>query len=84
MGFHNGTHLTFQCSLKWFMGWLRDKYGEGKAARCWERMGALAAKTVMSIQPTLVREYRSLFGNHSVAGESSCDERLIRWYVRDD
>ena len=52
-------------SLKWLIRWLAAQYGEARAQRCWERMGALCVKTVVSILPTLMREYKTMFGGNA-------------------
>ena len=48
-------------SLRWFMDWVAEERGEAKAQSLWRRMGALCVKTVVSILPTLCREYDALF-----------------------
>jgi hypothetical protein len=52
-------------SLRWLLRWLGEVFGEARAARCWQRMGELCVKTVVSILPTLMREYRTMFGPDS-------------------
>mmetsp|Transcript_4866 Transcript_4866/g.7408 ORF Transcript_4866/g.7408 Transcript_4866/m.7408 type:complete len:1136 (-) Transcript_4866:239-3646(-) len=44
-------------SLEWFMNWIREEYGDVKADWLWRRFGTLAVRTVLSILPTLSREY---------------------------
>lgn len=48
-------------TLKWFMSWIAEEYGEEKAKSLWKRFGSLAARTIMSIAPTLSREYDAHF-----------------------
>jgi tubulin polyglutamylase TTLL6/13 len=48
-------------SLKWFMDWLSNEKGEAKAEALWRRMGAMSVKVLMSILPTLTRDYESTF-----------------------
>ena len=48
-------------SLKWFMDWFKENYGEEKAKLIWDRMGTVIVRTVLSILPTLSREYDQHF-----------------------
>ena len=48
-------------SLRWFMEWLAESRGDAKAAGLWQRMGSLCVKVVLSILPTLQREYCQVF-----------------------
>lgn len=57
--------LVVVYSLRWLLRWLGEVFGEARAARCWQRMGELCVKTVVSILPTLMREYRTMFGPDS-------------------
>ena len=54
-------------SLQWFMEFVKKTYGEAKAQKLWEKMGTLCVKTIVSILPTLVRDYRALFGHQDPA-----------------
>ena len=58
-------------SLKWFLRWVAQRYGEAAAERLWQEMGELCVKTVLSILPTLVRDYTSLFGEDNDGDEDS-------------
>ncbi len=49
-------------SLRWFLAWVRRRHGEARAAALWREMGEICVKTVLSILPTLVRDYNALFG----------------------
>lgn len=48
-------------SLKWFMDWFRENYGDEKAGLIWKRIGTVIVRTVLSILPTLGREYDQHF-----------------------
>ena len=48
-------------SLRWFMDWLANEKGEAKAETLWRRMGAMSVKVLMSVLPTLTREYEATF-----------------------
>eukprot|EP01034_Spumella_vulgaris_P030345 gene30346-37546_t len=52
-------------SLMWFMSTVRRDKGDAKAAWLWRRMGTLCTRTVMSIIPTLSREYDQHFKSFS-------------------
>jgi Tubulin-tyrosine ligase family len=48
-------------SLHWFMNYIREDKGDAKADWLWRRMGTLCVRTVLSIMPTLSREYDQHF-----------------------
>jgi len=48
-------------SLRWFMDFLANEKGQRRSDILWSRMGAMVAKVILSILPTLVREYESTF-----------------------
>jgi len=48
-------------SLKWFMEWVAAERGDAKAAQLWQRVGSLCVKVIISILPSLQREYQELF-----------------------
>jgi tubulin polyglutamylase TTLL6/13 len=48
-------------SLLWFMNWIRKERGDAKADWVWKRIGVLCTRTLLSIMPTLSREYDQHF-----------------------
>ena len=48
-------------SLHWFMNYIKDEHGEAKSSWLWKRIGTLCVRTVLSIMPTLSREYDQHF-----------------------
>jgi tubulin polyglutamylase TTLL6/13 len=48
-------------SLLWFMNWVRKERGDAKADWLWKRIGVLCTRTILSIMPTLSREYDQHF-----------------------
>ena len=48
-------------SLRWFMDYIAAEKGQAKADALWWRMGTMSVKVIVSILPTLVREYESIF-----------------------
>lgn len=52
-------------SLLWFMNWIRKEHGDKKAEWLWKRFGTLCTRTVLSILPTLSREYDQHFKSFS-------------------
>jgi hypothetical protein len=52
-------------SLMWFMDWIREEHGDAKADWVWKRMGILCMRTLLSILPTLSREYDQHFKQFS-------------------
>jgi hypothetical protein len=58
---NEGQEDASKRSLKWFMDWFRDNYGDEKADLIWKRIGTVIVRTVLSILPTLGREYDQHF-----------------------
>lgn len=52
-------------SLKWFLAHIKSEYGDQKADFIWRRIGTLCVRTIISILPTLSREYDSHFKSFS-------------------
>lgn len=52
-------------SLSWFMNWVRTERGDQKAEWLWKRIGTLCTRTILSILPTLSREYDQHFKGFS-------------------
>lgn len=48
-------------ALSWFMHLVRERFGEGRAKELWARIGTLSVRTILSIMPTLSREYDQHF-----------------------
>lgn len=55
-------------SLRWLLGWIAaERGGQDKADALWRRMGGAIVKTLVSVMPTLHREYLNTFGaDHGV------------------
>lgn len=50
-------------SLRWLLGWIASEQGgQEKADALWRRMGGAIVKTLVSVMPTLHREYLNTFG----------------------
>eukprot|EP00903_Cladosiphon_okamuranus_P008109 g7816.t1 len=50
-------------SLRWLLGWIAsERGGQEKADTLWRRMGGAIVKTLVSVMPTLHREYLNTFG----------------------
>ena len=69
-------------SLRWFMDFLANEKGQRRSDALWSRMGAMVVKVILSILPTLVREYESTF-NKGIRSEpkqtynsTSCENQL--------
>eukprot|EP00607_Mallomonas_marina_P002526 CAMPEP_0182433974 /NCGR_PEP_ID=MMETSP1167-20130531/66783_1 /TAXON_ID=2988 /ORGANISM="Mallomonas Sp, Strain CCMP3275" /LENGTH=371 /DNA_ID=CAMNT_0024623301 /DNA_START=60 /DNA_END=1172 /DNA_ORIENTATION=+ len=52
-------------SLLWFIQYIRENYGVQKADWLWRRMGIVIMRTILSILPTLSREYDLYFKDFS-------------------
>lgn len=48
-------------ALQWFMDGIISKHGADKANQLWRRIGTLCVRTILSIMPTLAREYDQHF-----------------------
>lgn len=57
----SGQEDAHKRSLVWFMNHVRQKYGDAKADWLWRRIGILCVRTLMSIMPTLSRDYQQHF-----------------------
>lgn len=55
-------------SVSWLLSWLRMEHGDEVVDRLWCSIGDICVKTILSILPTLVSEYRATFDPASVAG----------------
>ncbi|KAJ1461466.1 tubulin-tyrosine ligase family-domain-containing protein [Pelagophyceae sp. CCMP2097] len=66
-------------SLKWFMAMIAQEKGQAKADALWRRMGSMCTKVIISILPTLVREYDHTFfrdsGGHDPEGRKKSGRR---------
>lgn len=49
-------------SLRWLLEWVASQHGEDRAESLWRKMGDACVKTLVSILPTLHREYLHTFG----------------------
>lgn len=54
-------------SLRWLLEWIAAERGQGKADALWRRMCGACVKTLISILPTLHREYLNTFGPDNLA-----------------
>ncbi|CAN0178343.1 unnamed protein product, partial [Ectocarpus sp. 12 AP-2014] len=51
-------------SLRWLLGWIAaERGGQEKADALWQKMGGAITKTLVSVLPTLHREYLHTFGH---------------------
>lgn len=46
-------------SIRWLLSWLGEERGKDKADEMWSKIGDICVMTLLSIQPTLKREYAS-------------------------
>lgn len=63
-------------SIKWFLEHVTEEFDVKTATDLWTAVGDVCLKTVISIQPTLAREYASHFGSTEESGNSCCFEVL--------
>ena len=58
-------------SVSWLLAWLRAEHGEETVDKLWCAIGDICAKTILSILPTLVTEYRATFGGEGGSSSAS-------------
>ena len=61
-------------SIKWFLSWLTDEKGKHVAEKLWSKIGHICVKTILCIEPILVREYKTTFALNSRSGEKNVKE----------
>lgn len=62
-------------SVKWFLSWLAENRCKDEADRLWCKIEHICVKTILSIEPILVREYKSTFGlNRQPSDQQSTNE----------
>ena len=49
-------------SVSWLLSWLRSQHDDEVVDKLWCNIGDICVKTILSILPTLVAEYRATFG----------------------
>lgn len=49
-------------TISWLLDWLKQDRGEAAANELWDKIGDICVMTIVSILPTLRREYDSVFG----------------------
>ena len=49
-------------TISWLLDWLTQERGEAAANELWDKIGDICVMTILSILPTLRREYDSVFG----------------------
>lgn len=49
-------------SIKWLLSWLSEEKSAQCANLMWKEISEICVKTIVSVAPTLLREYRSTFG----------------------
>ena len=70
------TNLGSKRSISWLLTWLGQKKGPCAAKRLWSRIGDICVLTVLSILPTLQREYAAVFNKAPPPGGESPSEPL--------
>lgn len=60
-------------TISWLLDWLKDERGEAAASELWKKIGDICAMTILSILPTLRREYDSVFGKTRLQTQQSAN-----------
>lgn len=78
-GDESSAKLGSKRSIKWLLEMLAKERSEAESNEMWSKVGDICVMTIISILPTLRREYNSVFGKDSssdVLGKSRCFEVL--------
>mmetsp|Transcript_200 Transcript_200/g.332 ORF Transcript_200/g.332 Transcript_200/m.332 type:complete len:520 (-) Transcript_200:109-1668(-) len=58
-------------TISWLLDWLKVERGEAAASELWEKIGDICVMTILSILPTLRREYDTVFGKTRLQTQQS-------------
>lgn len=64
-------------SLRWLLGWIATEYGGERAELLWRMMCTACVRTLVSILPTLHREYLHTFGPDGKEGVRSNEKHTV-------
>jgi tubulin polyglutamylase TTLL6/13 len=59
-------------SLRWFMDYIEEEFGEKERKKLWEKMKALCVKMILTVWPTLEAEYFGVFPKDLSGGRMPC------------
>eukprot|EP00933_Yihiella_yeosuensis_P040103 TRINITY_DN3431_c1_g1_i2.p1 TRINITY_DN3431_c1_g1~~TRINITY_DN3431_c1_g1_i2.p1 ORF type:complete len:499 (+),score=95.01 TRINITY_DN3431_c1_g1_i2:218-1498(+) len=59
-------------SLRWFLSWVAEQFGEKERRKLWLKLMGLCVKTVLTVSPTLEAEYEGAFPRDLTGGQMDC------------
>lgn len=59
-------------SLRWFLDYVEEEFGEKERKKLWEKMKALCVKMMLTVWPTLEAEYFGVFPKDLSGGRMPC------------
>lgn len=59
-------------SLRWFLNFVEEQYGEKERQKLWRKLGSLCVKMLLTVTPTLEAEYFSTFPKDLTGGQFGC------------
>lgn len=59
-------------SLRWFLSWVEQTFGEKERRKLWVKLMGLCVKTVLTVSPTLEAEYDGAFPRDLTGGQMGC------------
>lgn len=59
-------------SLRWFLNYVEEQYGEKERKKLWAKLMGLCVKTLLTVQPTLEAEYSGSFPRDLAGGKMGC------------
>lgn len=59
-------------SLRWFMGYIADAYGEPERDKLWKKLSGLCVKTLLPVHPTLENDYHNAMPRDFAGGRMGC------------
>lgn len=63
-------------SVRWLLAWIENIKGKCIADKLWDHIGKICLRTIISILPTLLREYKTTFPDYNFNSEANDQESL--------
>lgn len=59
-------------SLRWFLSWVGEQYGEKERSKLWSKLGSLCVKMLLTVHSTIEAEYTGTFPKDLTGGQMGC------------
>jgi tubulin polyglutamylase TTLL6/13 len=63
-------------SVRWLLSWIENIKGKWIADKLWDHIGKICLRTIISILPTLLREYKTTFPDYHLDNEANDPKSL--------